>query len=196
MDATPPDVAPGAHAPLRDTKGLSEHVVYEINRFFETHDMLVRGEVESGTVLHDAVLEFFALHLRNLVEFFFDKVKWPDNARAEHFFSDPAVWHELRGGDNYLTAAQTQDTSRSPTLPTTASARTSAGRRRPRGEGAQSGAHVPRQRRGGAHGARAHRAEEDVPQVEWPRARRGRSRLACFNPCSAASWLLSSSVRP
>ena len=108
MDATPPEVAPGAHAPLRDTKGLSEHVVYEINRFFETHGMLVRGEVESGTVLHDAVLESFALHLRNLVEFFFDKVKWPDNARAEHFFSDPAVWHELRGGDNYLTAAQTQ----------------------------------------------------------------------------------------
>lgn len=94
---------------MPDTKGLSEHVAYEIKTLLDTHGMLVRGEVKPGTPLHDAVLESFAVHLRNLVEFLFDKVKHPDNARAEHFFGDPAVWHKLRGHKPHdLDKAQTQ----------------------------------------------------------------------------------------
>lgn len=81
---------------MPDTKGVSEHVAYEIDRLFATHGILVRGEIQLGA-LHDAVLESFALHLRNLIEFLFDKVKQPDNARAEHFFSDPARWRALVG---------------------------------------------------------------------------------------------------
>jgi len=78
-----------------DTAGVSKHVEYEIRKLIETHNALVRDEVSEE--LHDPVLESFAVHTRNLIEFFYDRVKWPTDARAEHFFSDPAKWKKLAG---------------------------------------------------------------------------------------------------
>ena len=81
---------------MPDTKGASEHVAYEIRMFFATHGLLIGEAVPPGP-LHDAVLESFAVHLRNLVEFAFDAPE-RDDVRAEHYFSDPKTWRELRYG--------------------------------------------------------------------------------------------------
>jgi hypothetical protein len=82
----------------RNTQGISEHVAYEIELLFATHGLLVVGDALAGRI-HDAVLESFAIHVRNLIEFFFDppNPRHPDDARAEHFFADPATWHSLVG---------------------------------------------------------------------------------------------------
>ncbi len=82
---------------MRDTIRLSEHVAYEIDRLFATHGMLVGDVVQPGTAPHDAVLESFAVHLRNLIEFLYGPRKFENNAIAEDFFADPARWRALSG---------------------------------------------------------------------------------------------------
>jgi hypothetical protein len=91
---------------MADTKGASEHVAYEIGMFYATHGLLM-GDAIVGR-LHNAVLESFAIHVRNLVEFLFDPPE-KDDIRAEHYFKDPKTWHGLRGKKpEELTAAQKQ----------------------------------------------------------------------------------------
>ena len=81
-----------------DTKGASKPVEYEIRMLGRTRNMLRQGEVPVAGELHDAVLESFAVHTRNLIEFFFGTPKdRKDDVRAEHFFGDPTRWREIAG---------------------------------------------------------------------------------------------------
>jgi hypothetical protein len=77
-----------------DTKGASKPVECEIRKLRETNNALATENYPPE--LHDQLVEAYALHLRNLIEFLYDKPK--DNyIRAEEFFSDPKTWKNLAG---------------------------------------------------------------------------------------------------
>jgi hypothetical protein len=66
-----------------------EHLLHELSMFWELADIL--SDCEQGTTEYVALIESFAAHLRNLIEFFFLPEK-SDYVRAVHFFENPAEW--------------------------------------------------------------------------------------------------------
>jgi hypothetical protein len=84
---------------LTDQKLLQysqEHLIHELSMLWETAHALPRHIV--GSVEYTALLESFATHLRNLIEFFFFHESG-EYVRAEHFFDDPAAWSPNRPPD-------------------------------------------------------------------------------------------------
>ena len=55
-----------------------------------------KAETDEERIIGNALIESFAVHARNLKEFFFYSPK-DDYARAEDFFSDPEHWKSTRG---------------------------------------------------------------------------------------------------
>ncbi len=47
-------------------------------------------------VVHNALVESFALHARNMVDFFYNDMPRPDDAVASQFFSSPHTWQTVR----------------------------------------------------------------------------------------------------
>lgn len=83
-------------SPLTDAQLLQyseEHLMHELSMLWETTDALLQHK--EGTVVYTALLESFATHLRNLIEFFFFGEKG-NYVRAEHFFDDPRAWSPRR----------------------------------------------------------------------------------------------------
>ena len=75
--------------PLSEQALLSyseQHVFYEFEMFFLTSDALLRKHLFSPAV-YNALVESFAIHLRNLTDFFFE----PANAGRDDIFA----WHYL-----------------------------------------------------------------------------------------------------
>lgn len=66
-----------------------EHLLYEIQMF-----RLVVSKVPTLTAGVDlsAFLESFAVHLRNLTDFFYDQKPFPDDVVAADFYDDPIKW--------------------------------------------------------------------------------------------------------
>jgi hypothetical protein len=77
-----------------DTKGASKPVEYEIRKLLETNNVLAAGNYPRE--LNDQLVESYALHLRNLIEFLYDKPK-EGYIRAGEFFSDPKMWRTFAG---------------------------------------------------------------------------------------------------
>ena len=78
-------------APLSDQALLDysdEHLMHELSMLFELGDTLPGRKAGMET---SALLESFATHLRNLIEFFFYPSKG-EYVRAQDFFDDPATW--------------------------------------------------------------------------------------------------------
>ena len=73
-------------------KEASNHLWYEIWMFQE----LVKGPsiTDNNQIITNALLESFAIHVRALIHFFFDKSGQKDDILAIHFFSDPDYWIE------------------------------------------------------------------------------------------------------
>jgi hypothetical protein len=67
-----------------------EHLLYEIQMF-----RFVASKVPTLTAGVDlsAFLEFFAIHLRNLTDFFYDQKPLPDDVVAADFYDDPRKWN-------------------------------------------------------------------------------------------------------
>ena len=70
-----------------------EHLMHEITMFWETADLLPKGR--KGSTEYVALLESFALHLRNLIEFLTFGPK-DEYVRAHQFFEDPDDWRPDR----------------------------------------------------------------------------------------------------
>ena len=53
---------------------------------------------ENLTVLHNALIESFAIHARVLLDFFYGvpNPRYQDDLFAEHFFADAKTWHSAR----------------------------------------------------------------------------------------------------
>jgi hypothetical protein len=77
-----------------DTIEASKPVEYEIRKFRETHNALATEEYPPE--FHDQLVEAYALHLRNLIEFLYDKPE-KNHIRATHYFSDPERWRSIAG---------------------------------------------------------------------------------------------------
>jgi len=63
--------------------------MHELSMFWELAEIL--PERKEGTTEYVALIESFATHLRNVIEFLFFEEKG-DYVRAKHFFDDPAAW--------------------------------------------------------------------------------------------------------
>ncbi len=79
---------------LTDFSG--EHLLHELSMFWELAEILPQRK--AGTTEYVALIESFATHLRNLIEFLFFPVKG-DYVRAQQFFDDPAAWSPKLTGD-------------------------------------------------------------------------------------------------
>lgn len=71
-------------------KEASNHLWYEIWMFQE----LIKGSssTDNNQIITNALLESFAIHVRVLIHFFFNKSGQKDDVLAIHFFSDPSDW--------------------------------------------------------------------------------------------------------
>ena len=70
---------------------VSEHLHYEVQ-------MLLVSEITGQGTLHNALVESFAIHVRNMLDFL-----WPDKPKrksdwviAADFFPSPSDWEKLR----------------------------------------------------------------------------------------------------
>jgi hypothetical protein len=79
-----------SHLNREKLKEASNHLWYEIWMFQE----LVKGpsSTDSNQIISNALLESFAIHVRALIHFFFDKSGQKDDILALHFFSSPDDW--------------------------------------------------------------------------------------------------------
>jgi len=52
-----------------------------------------------GSIIHNAALESYLIHGRNVLDFFFADTRqpWPDDVIAEDFLEDPDRWRRERG---------------------------------------------------------------------------------------------------
>lgn len=85
---------------LSDLHDIVAHLEYEYRMLWSTASLLSRYQdmpalSDDNQDAANSFLESFAVHARNLKEFFFHSPS-EDNVRAEHFFSDPEVWKKGR----------------------------------------------------------------------------------------------------
>jgi hypothetical protein len=66
-----------------------EHLLHELSMLWELAEILPQRK--AGTTEYVALIESFATHLRNLIEFLFFPMK-SNYVRAQHFFEDSAAW--------------------------------------------------------------------------------------------------------
>lgn len=74
----------------------SEQVLYEYKMMNWTAKELFKATPKEG-YLHNAILESFAIHVRNLIEFLFsNELRYKDDILAMHFFEDNSEWSKIR----------------------------------------------------------------------------------------------------
>ena len=77
-----------------------DHLCYEINQLcagvysLGQHKKVSRNGFE--VALENTLAESIIVHARCLYEFLYQKAKYPDDSRAEHFFDDADSWVKLR----------------------------------------------------------------------------------------------------
>ena len=75
---------------------VSVHLLYELQMFRATALGLMSGLFPGGP-LHDAVLEAFIIHGRNLLDFLYAENSRASDVVAEDFLDDPDQWLTVRG---------------------------------------------------------------------------------------------------
>jgi len=68
-----------------------EHLLYEVGMFFQLGRLLMTGPFlatppEAAVVMHNAALEAFAIHLRNLLDFFYTQKPFKTDVIAAMFY--------------------------------------------------------------------------------------------------------------
>ena len=79
-----------------ELREVSVHLLYELQMFRATALGLMSGLFPGGP-LHDAVLEAFIIHGRNLLHFLYAENSQASDVVAEDFLDDPAQWLTVRG---------------------------------------------------------------------------------------------------
>lgn len=77
---------------LRDYS--KEHVVYELSMFRAVGEALI-APVQISQALRNALIESFAIHLRNLIDFFYPTQVQADDVIAAEFLDDPHQWEKI-----------------------------------------------------------------------------------------------------
>ena len=72
----------------------SDHLYYEIWMFHSLVAGLASGVAGEGPICN-AMVESFAIHTRNLADFFYPKRTRPDDVVAAHYFDSSDTWEKL-----------------------------------------------------------------------------------------------------
>lgn len=86
------------HRSDKDLQAISKHLIYEFGMLQQTCEL---ARTEDVRARKSAFLESFAIHARNLLDFFYSpagpkKYPQPDDVIAEDFFDSPSSWHNNR----------------------------------------------------------------------------------------------------
>jgi hypothetical protein len=71
-----------------------EHLFYEIEMLYGTAQEIAFGQ-QSPLVVKNALVESFAFHLRNLIDFLYHPSPKPNDVVAKHFMDDPIQWEAI-----------------------------------------------------------------------------------------------------
>jgi hypothetical protein len=86
----------------------AEHLRYEIEMFLAIGQILRSGNIRTQAE-KNALLESFAIHLRNLIAFLYSAKKYPSDVVAADFFDKASAWSTLRSPiSSSLTKARTR----------------------------------------------------------------------------------------
>lgn len=77
-----------------ELKRTSSHLYYEFSMFISLTQEMFKG-YSPGTV-NNALLQSFALHVRNLIDFLYNDKHQPDDVYAGDYFDTPEKWQQLR----------------------------------------------------------------------------------------------------
>jgi hypothetical protein len=94
--------------PLSDPELLDyskEHVVYELWMFRAVGQALITP-LQMSQPLRNALIESFAIHLRNLIDFFYPAQIQADDVFAAEFFDDPHEWEKVSTISSALSSAR------------------------------------------------------------------------------------------
>jgi hypothetical protein len=83
---------------LGQLKHASERLKYHIDMFRELATCLQHKCIVGGWI-HNAMIESFAINVRNLIVFFFDDPKQGDDAAATQFVHDSKAWSDKYHND-------------------------------------------------------------------------------------------------
>lgn len=73
----------------------SEHLYYEIAMFENLVNEMASG-IARESVINNALLESFGIHMRALLWFFYPDISRDDDVIADDFFSSPIEWQSTR----------------------------------------------------------------------------------------------------
>ena len=77
-----------------ELKRSSKHLLYEVGMLMDLAHQLVSGKLEKGSTLHNASVEAFVIHVRNVMDFLYPpKSLKPDDVVAEDFLLG---WESIR----------------------------------------------------------------------------------------------------
>lgn len=79
---------------------MSEHLYYEYDMMIRTANMLMQKNVLNSWFsisLKNALVESFSIHVRNLIQFFYNDTTDQDDLLAIHYFEDKEQWIGIRG---------------------------------------------------------------------------------------------------
>jgi hypothetical protein len=82
--------------PDAELQAASGHLLYEVQMFRATALELASDPSPRGH-LHDALLESFIVHGRNLLHFLYPELPKPSDVLADDFFTDSIIWPLKRG---------------------------------------------------------------------------------------------------
>lgn len=80
---------------------FNEHVLYEVKQLINAADAINRQlSIHNG--LQYMIVESFAIHLRNLISFFYPHSRRDNDVCAEDFFINISIWHSLRPAESQV----------------------------------------------------------------------------------------------
>lgn len=75
-----------------DLRDASSHLTYEIDMLWGSARVHANGSGLLSAEIKNALVESFAVHLRNLLDFLYLENPRPDDVIAEDFFDTPEIW--------------------------------------------------------------------------------------------------------
>jgi hypothetical protein len=82
-----------------DLVAISEHLLYEIDLLYKTARVLAtfgHAQDSKAIIIRNALLESFAIHTRNLIDFFYQDKPNSDQVIAQDFFDNGDLWVQQR----------------------------------------------------------------------------------------------------
>jgi len=89
---------------------LNDHIYYEIDMFIKSFIKLKDLNSINYKDIINHILESFAIHARNLIEFYFESSNFPDDSRVQDYLRKDCVWEEI--ANKHMTQSQRADSKK------------------------------------------------------------------------------------